>query len=494
MSKRYFCFFIYIFSVSFGAMLSYIFFSFLMPLPVEVYLLIPFSYLVVGFIIYLFLSFKIFDFLRVLLATLSFVIFLGAEIFIYNKIRKISIGRLDYIYTFSSGVVFFLVDFLLSTFIYDRFKKIDMVIENEAMFESRSKYIQWVNDEYGERMDRLEPGWFVRLASNLLVVFLLAAFLSVAKNNFNRAFLSIALLLFVFSSVGIYLILYQYSSVMKWRFLGFRVKKDVISNWNRLIGVFLIILFVIPLLIPWNFTVFRLNFLTDFLKSLFPVIFRVSEETARESEFSLNQGNITDNNVAETMEKIVKTARDLIILLILTYSFSVVVGLLLKLIYRNKKKIPLIARFFIFCFDSLVSLLLKIRDFMRLIFELAIDFFSKRKEKKPDEKLVRHFYTFFGEYKKLPSEKQKEIESIIKEFIRLIQVSSRFVLPYTFYFGPKEYMDKVSEKVEVAREEIDEVTNIFNESRYSLHLLSDEKKQKFRKLIDLIIEKITRMF
>ena len=134
------------------------------------------------------------------------------------------------------------------------------------------------------------------------------------------------------------------------------------------------------------------------------------------------------------------------------------------------------------------------KEVIYFIFISIIEAFTKRKEKIKEERIAKHFYSFFGEYKKLPSEKQKEIETIIKEFVRLVQVTSRFVLPYTFYYGPKEYMEMVSKKVESARDEISQVVDVFNESRYSLHLLSEEKKKNFRKLIDLIVDKITKIF
>ncbi len=493
-SRKFFVFFLTLFSISFGAFLSYVFFSFLMPVPVEIYFFIPFTYIVLGFVIFSIFSIKMKYFFRLLLAIILFFLIIFTEIIIYMKVRRIIISSRDYIIVLFSCFIFFIVDFLVSYFVFQRFKKLDMVIENEIMFESRSKYIQWVNEEYGERSDRLEPTWFIRLSTNIVILFLFFAFISVAKNSFNRIFLSFALILFCFACAGIYLILYQYSTVIKWEFLGFKVKKDVILNWNKILRIFLFLIFIISLLFPSNYIVFRVDFLYSFLRSLFPIVFTVKESMEEEISPSLNQEISAkgDLDITEWVRNGIKIGRIVILVFILLYLSFSFLGLILKMIYGNKKKIPKVVRFFISCFDILLFFILKVKDFVVMIF---LDFFKfGKKEKKESEKLVKHFYTFFGEYKKLPSEKQKEIESIIKEFIRLIQVASKFILPYSFYLGPGEYMNMVSEKVESAQEEIKETVNIFNESRYSLHILSKEKIERFRKLVDMIIDKITKLF
>ncbi|MCX7821023.1 MAG: hypothetical protein N2258_05030 [Brevinematales bacterium] len=355
------------------------------------------------------------------------------------------------------------------------------------MFENRNKYIQWVNEEYGERMDKMEPKWFLSIGLNLLAFFLFLSFLSIAKNDFNKILNSIFILIQFFSFLGIYLILYQYSTVMKWKFLGFKIKEDTIKNWNKLLKV-LISIILISIFIPSNYVIFKIDFLTKFLRSLFPVVFEINET----SQQAQNEQNVVSEDISNNFEKVYNNIKQFLLLLFVIYLFLAFIGFIIKLIFKHKKP-PFWARFFIFFYDQLISLILKIKDFILLLVDLFSNIFAK-KEKIKKEEIAKHFYTMFGEYKKLPSEKQKEIETIVKEFIRLIQVASRFVLPYTFYYGPKEYMDKIKEKVTSASEEIKLVVEIFNESRYSLHLLSEEKKSNYKRQIDIIIDKITRLF
>ncbi|MEJ5284019.1 MAG: hypothetical protein ACP5Q5_01700 [Brevinematia bacterium] len=487
-SRKFFFIFLYFLTSSFNSLLAYIFASFITQSPQGLLIFIPFLYFFTSTIIIFILKTKLNYFLKSLLSFLCFLFFLLDLIFIYAILKKINISGLNLILMIVPNTVFFITTFSIISTIYYRFKKLDNVIENEAMFENRSKYIQWVNEEYGERMDKMEPKWFLSIGLNILSFLLILSFLSIAKNNFNKIFISFFILTFFFSFIGMYLILNQYSTIMKWKFLGFKIKEEIIKNWNNLLKILMLFIFI-SIFIPSNYVIFKIDFLTELLKSLFPVAFQINENY----ETPQGEENIISQNIAENFENFYNNTKKILLIIIALYLIFALIGLILKLIFKNKKP-PFFARFFIFFYDSLVSFISKIKDFALLIIELISNLFKKKEKEEKKEDIAKHFYSMFGNYKKLPTEKQKEIETIVKEFIRLIQVASRFVLPYTFYYGPKEYMDKVSEKVTSASEEIKTVVEIFNESRYSLHLLSEEKKSNFKRQIDIIIDKITRLF
>ncbi len=483
-SRKILFIFLYFFISSFSALISYIFASFIYIKPQGLLILIPFFYFLYSIIIILILKTKLNYFLKSLLAFFSFLFFFFDLIFIYAILKKLHFSTLNFILIIVPHTVFFIIAFSILSTIYYRFKKLDSVIENETMFENRSKYIQWVNEEYGEKMDKIEPKWFLSIGFNTLSFLFILAFLSIARNSFNKIFISSFIIINFFSFIGIYLILYQYATVMKWKFLGFKIKEDTIKNWNKLIKV-LISIIIFSIFIPSNYVIFKIDFLTSLLKNLFPLAFEINENYQTEP----NEENIVSQNIADNFEVAYNNIKKVLLILYLIFAF---IGLILKFIFR-KKRPPLIARFFIFFYENLVFFLLKIKDFILLIIDLISNLFTKKEiEKKED--IAKHFYSMFGNYKKLPTEKQKEIETIVKEFIRLIQVASRFVLPFTFYYGPKEYMEKVSDKIRVASEEIKTVVEIFNESRYSLHLLPEEKKSNFKRQIDIIIDKITKLF
>ncbi len=487
-SRKMFLIFLYFFCFSVGASLSYTFFALITEFPSMILIFLSFCYLLFSFIVVFIHLTKFNYFLKFFLSFIIFEFLLIDIVLLYIFFSKINFSEVNILLIIIPNSIFYIFMFSISEIIYIRFRKLDLVIENESMFENRSKYIQWVNDEYGERTDKIEPKWFLAIGLNVFLALLFFSFLAVAKNEKNSLYISIFLLIFFFSFIGIYLILFQYSTIMKWNFLGFKIKDEVLKNWNKLIKSFMFIL-GLAVFIPSNYVIFKIEFLKDFLKSLFPVFFEISEKPVeRETEEIITYSE----GVSSNFESIYSIVKKIIFYVLIVYLLLAFVGGILKLIY--KKKIPFWAKFFIFFYENLIGILIKIKEFVLLLISSLMEAFFSKKEEREKEKLSRHFYNLFGNYKKLPTEKQREIETMVKEFVRLIQVASRFVLPYVFYYGPKEYMDKVSEKVKNAEGEIRDVVSIFNESRYSLHLLSEEKKILFRRQIDIIIDKITRLF
>lgn len=489
-SRKYFFLFLSLMAGSTGAILWYLVFSLFSNVFSGIYAFLPFLYYPVAFImIYAFKSrFRIVTVFFV--SIFSLIVLSSASVLGLRNVFHLSIRSLVNYFIFTTDFLVFLAVFFLSRQILKGFNRIDEVIENEKMFENRANYIQWLSEQFGEHMGKLEPFWFTKLSTNLGIVFLILCFISIAKNEYSSFLLSIFLLIYSIAVIGIYLILNQYISVIKWRFLGIAVKKEVIKNWNKIIRIFLLLLVAISIIIPSNYVIIKLDFLSNFLSTLFPAIF--SPPVKIESP-----GIIQDFPFRVKVETglnsviYLKLIRIFFLILSIFFSLSLIAGFIFSLIFRDRKNIPFLIKIFITIWDFFKEFLLKI--FLAMKFILGI-FFPKRKTTdRVDKRLKKHLYNMFGDYKKLSSEKQKEIELIIREFIRLIDISSRFVIPYAFYYGPKEYMEMVSEKINTAKEEIKEVVNTFNESRYSNHLLSDERKKKFRNLINFIIDKITSM-
>jgi hypothetical protein len=488
-SRKFFLFFLWIFTGSIGATLSYIFFSLLTPLPEGPYLFFPLIYYVCSIAIAISFNSSINIILKSFLFLLLSFILLVFLILCFQFFFKYYFTTTSLYLIFSFNLLLTIVVLTISNRIILGFRRLDMVIENEKLFENKSDYLKWVSEEFGERMDQIEPKWFIRFAINSGTFILILCFLSVAKNRENRIYLSIFTILFFISALGLYLLLYQYSSVIKWRFLGLKVKKEIIKNWNKLIKILLISTLLLSCLIPSNYVILRIDSLTEFLNLFFPVVLPLDKEI--KSEELINKDSTLQKSALPDFERYFSLAKNIVYIILIAYFTVILTGFILKLIYRKRDNIPFFLKFFILCFENFIETVLKIYNFFKLILEVL---FTKEEKQKIDKKLEKHFYSMFGDYKKLSSEKQKEIESIIKEFIKLIQTTSRFVAPYIFHYGPKEYMEIVIQKAKTVENEIREVVDIFNESRYSLHLLEPEKKEKFKKLIDFIIDKITKMF
>ncbi len=380
------------------------------------------------------------------------------------------------------------------------FDRLYSILECESSFTSQEKFRGWAEGRIDVRNEKIEPVWFVKLITNTAFILLIVSFISVAKNPETRWFQSLFLLCLGFGGFGVYLVLFQLSSVLQWKLLGYGIKGAIIKNWNRIISILPVFLIIVSLAIPWNFSVFSSVWLTKALNKIF-LLLSINLSQPGSSVANITPSPAVDSSVDKLSGEIWNTGQLFIKYLLLAfaayialYLIASVIGLVLLIIFRNKKR-PAWVSFFIKRFmriSGFVNIAAAAVIFL-LNFILTMFGFGKINRKKDLEKtrkIEKQLLSFFEKYVKLTNEKLDEIKIIIKDFIRLIEAASRSVTPYYLHYGPREYMDMLKEYLPGNIGELSKITDIFNESRYSLHLLLEIKKKEFTLSIDKVLEDI----
>ncbi len=302
--------------------------------------------------------------------------------------------------------------------------------------------------------------------------------------------------------IGIYLVLYQISSVLRWKMLGYRIKRDVTDNWNKLIVVIVGLIFTVSLLLPWNFKVFPTRWLNKAVNDFLAQVALQFNLTMIQT-----QTDITDSNMAfYTYDKFSEAVWDTVwngvkyliygVVIVLAFLIlSGIIGGVISLIYLKRKK-PEWSWFFIRCFNGLKATILFIFKIPIVIITTLWKMFFDDKEKKDRkrlEALEKKFYSFFEDMKDISDKKLQEIKTIVKDFVRMVDVASRIVVPYYFHLGPMEYTQILCEHVPDLKGDFLAIVNIFNESRYSLHILTKGKCDDFHKRVDFVVNTLNKL-
>lgn len=406
----------------------------------------------------------------------NLLLFLFPDIFIF-------LNNIMFLIVFS---ILFLIVLILFTSLKKGFQDIFEILENEINFSNKEDYIKWAGGIAGNFPQRIsKPIWYIRFASTLAIAILIPIFITVVKNDSSKWLLSFYLILFASGSFGNYLILYQADSMLKWKLSGFEVDSDIQERWNFLIIFFMTASLLISFIIPWNFRIFNTGILKNFLNKILSA-FAISPGNNPIVDKPENQSSAFNNIQLisqEDLSKIIGFVWDFILISAAVYIVLGIIGGLLYIKYKNKNRSGLI-RFLINCFLSLRKIL---SFFLELLFFIGIFSVKKLDNKAGNRKLEKHFYSFFNEYKVQSKEKLEEIQSIIKDFVRLIEAAGRLITPYYFHYGPLEYIERLIKFLPDLEKELLLVASVFNESRYSLHLLGEEKKKNYKKIINLIL-------
>ena len=119
-------------------------------------------------------------------------------------------------------------------------------------------------------------------------------------------------------------------------------------------------------------------------------------------------------------------------------------------------------------------------------------FLERREEKTENEELRKQLYALFESGSEVSDEKKEEIMTIVRYFVNLIEAASVRVLPYRPSYGPLEYVEKLVVNLPSLRESLLWIVSVFNESRYSQHLLSVEKRNAFAQTVETVISEISK--
>ncbi|QJR21067.1 hypothetical protein BREVNS_0317 [Brevinematales bacterium NS] len=118
---------------------------------------------------------------------------------------------------------------------------------------------------------------------------------------------------------------------------------------------------------------------------------------------------------------------------------------------------------------------------------------AKRKEARTENEALRQqLYALFENAETTSDEKKEEIMTIVKYFVMLIETASSRILPYRPSYGPLEYIEKLTQNIPSLRESLLWIVSVFNESRYSLHLLSQEKRSTFTQTVETVIAEMNK--
>ncbi len=382
------------------------------------------------------------------------------------------------------------------------FDKIYMILNNESRFPSKDRFREWAEGQIDVKNEKIEPVWFIKLITNTGFFLLALSFIGIAKNPETKWFHSLFLLCLGLGSVGIYLILYQLSSILKWKLLGYGIKEEIVKNWNRMIGFIYLPLALLPLLIPWNFILFPTKWLTDALNKFFSrlalTINLAPAAQAMENQ-PLNEAPAGNENLSTLIWNTTWTIVKYLVLALCAYiAFYLILALIgsVLLIIFLKRERPAWAMFFIRRFQRIIKIITGFFKILYMILMLILKIFGfgnagKKKVDKRTQRLEKQLLSFFDKYDQLPDEKMEEIKTIIKEFVRMIEIAGRLVTPYYFHYGPKEYTHMLIGFLPDLKNDLIRIVDIFNESRYSLHLLNEEKKKDFKVSIDVVIQEIS---
>ncbi len=173
------------------------------------------------------------------------------------------------------------------------------------------------------------------------------------------------------------------------------------------------------------------------------------------------------------------------------------IGGVLLLKYRYTRRTPLVS-FLIRRYERIKGLINALFFFFRLMGRFFLAVFGLRKVKDKNKEdlanpVAQQLYSLFKQKEGMSDEKKEEVLTIIREFVRLIDVASRLIVPYRYFYGPREYMDKVCGFQPDLRKILDKIVELFNESRYSLHILGESKLKNFSGAVKFAIDEMNKL-
>lgn len=467
--------------------------------------------------IFIFAGTKLNAFLKTLFGIVSALAVVIAGKYFMQYVMRIPAGDLLPLSSLAvvGGLIAFSINFFYLLF-FSRYRSFFRYLENEPNFESLDAYGSWLNEEGVEKIAKLLKK-STAVLSNIAILLLLLSFFSIVRNPSAKLFHSVYFVVYCISALGMYFILKQFDSLLNWKIQKLEVPASVVSQWNKLLKIFLIPLILIPLAVPWYFRVFDVSKFTEYLNNrLSGVTLDIgTDNTEARANFETGTTVPGQQNTQTTVtgedhtpvRNVVGTTRrgwkdyikyvlwGLAGLFGLYFVLGIVGAIFFRKLRYNKKSGFI--RFFIRIYESLRGLIDGLGIFFTAIggFFAALFGLHKFRGKVNDKDLAHpvaaQLFALFGENNELSDEKKDEIRTIVRDFVKMIEVTGRFVTPYRFYYGPMEYIDLVIERMPELKETLLLTVKIFNESRYSLHILSDVKIGNFQGAVKYVIDKVS---
>jgi hypothetical protein len=450
--------------------------------------------------------------LKVLYSLIGAVLTYGIIRFGISYIPRFA--QIRYLDDFILGIVFsaiFAMELMFMTYLHGKSKTYNFLFKNEKSFNNKDDYASWLREEtVGTRKAKIIPGYLnqVTIIAMLLLIF---TFVSLSKAPQGKVLHTIFFTGFALSALGIYMLLYQSQSILKWKIESYTIPKKIFKNWNTLIGLLLIPVIAIPLLLPWNFRVFNVQAVGDYLdNSLSGVTINLQDH--RKSDSEMYPREIGDETTVETedlrpvyTEQPVEGDENLglkiflysIAGIIVLYIIFAIIGGILEHKYKYTMRTRFV-QFFINRYKSLRGVIDAILTFVTLIGKfflalLGLHRFKREEDGKTASPVAQSLFSLFKFDEKVTDEKKEEIRTIIKEFVSLIDVTSRYVTPYRFFYGPEEYVEILIKSLPDMEHYLRGIVRTFNESRYSLHILTSKQIDTFRDSVSYVIGKLSEV-
>ena len=176
-----------------------------------------------------------------------------------------------------------------------------------------------------------------------------------------------------------------------------------------------------------------------------------------------------------------------IVVTTLILSVIIIIGFFLKEVLKVRK--VHIFKFFISVYELFVYLLSKIIEFIRTIIRYIYLFLRRPTiliDKSIEEELLK---SMMAQKEELSKEKIEEIETIVKIFLDMLKYTS-YVLPYKRSMGIEEYCNSLVNFLPEFSKNLEFISNVVNESRYSNHLLPPNTIEELRQKVNEITSKI----
>lgn len=393
-----------------------------------------------------------------------------------------------------SGVIAILFYFSALGFfsILSKARGIRTAIEKSSLHPHFNDYVKSLDSELQAETIDLELDGMVKLYEFFGIFILIIIFIALVQKPDGKSLYSVLSIMYLFSSIAIHLSLCSLRDIIEWAIKGYETPQEAFDARNRLSMSFLAIPFFLSILLPWNFQIIDSRFLRDLLNLFVRGSNAVVEQGTGNVNLPENRNDITGTpfgSMAYTGKFILYAFSGIIAYLILMG----IIGRITMFLVKSEDR-PKIVRFFEFHYIIIATIIEGFAAFSMVFITPFLDLFRKEKPFSAHEfdeaGAMSDIAKFFSSDSITDDNKRKEIETIIAHFVRLISTLDKDISPYRTNDGPLEYINRVCETAPDFEEELRSIVEVFNESRYSLHILSETSIADFIRKTDYIISEI----
>jgi hypothetical protein len=329
----------------------------------------------------------------------------------------------------------------------------------------------------------------------LLVMMLVILPVTIARGNEGIFVISVCAVMVAAGSALAVMTLRKLDSILAWSVMGYFTAQKTVVRWGRLIMGMLACVSLIAVCIPWRYQIVSERYFRNFVNMFVPE-FRNRPGTADPGIFGANAVTGAGNSHgSDEINFDLFYGLGFIALIIAAYLLFFIstgcVGYFIQRFWRGTRD-GMIVRFFIGRYEKMIEAADVIGDIISSIAEWVRRIFRAKEKADDSQDISARIYSFFGGMDTLSEEKKKEVRTIVAQFIRLVNVLERMFIRFNAYDGPLEYIQRVNGIIPQHSGMLLDIVGIFNESRYSLHLLPEQMVVRYKTMIDDAIAVVSR--